>query len=110
MGCQLRFAARRQWRQGHHGVWRWQLEERFGYHVWIQNTFNGSGNYAGKDQPDQCQARPQLLFHAHDTSAAETHTDDAAKGPRFVPLQFRINGSTTDVECSNSGMLPKAAK
>jgi hypothetical protein len=36
--------------------------------------------------------------------------DDAAKGPRFVPLQSRTNGSTTDVECSNSGALLKATK
>jgi len=85
MGCQLRFAARRQWRQGHHGVWRWQLEERFGYHVRAKiNLIN-------------VKRGPNCYFMRTTRPLPRPSTDDAAKGPRFVPLQSRINGSTTEI-------------
>jgi hypothetical protein len=53
---------------------------------------------------------PNCYFMRTTRPLPRPSTDDAAKGPRFVPLQSRINGSTTDVECSNSGTLLKAAK
>lgn len=53
---------------------------------------------------------PACYFMRTTRPLPQPSTDDAAKGPHFVPLQSRTTGSTTDVECSNSGALLKAVK